>query len=217
MKIIPRAEWGARVTSPLLAQDLRKIDAIALHHMAHPTADIKEVEHWHIDTQGWRALGYNYWIGFDGAIYEGRGLNMGAGVENQNDHILSIGFQGDFHSHFVKMSDAQFNSGVYMIKKLLGDVPTIKKVDEHGAYMPTACAGQYFPLEEMKTLKERGTTMDYADIVKKSGTSAWAEASMIKACKKGIIVGDENGNITPQEPVTKEQLVVIFDRLGLLG
>ena len=143
-----------RIAQPLQKLNLSKVDSIALHHMAHPTADIKTVEGWHID-QGWRALGYNFWVGFDGTIYEGRGFKLGAGVTNQNGHIISIGFQGDYHSKETKMPDAQFNAGIDIIKYVMEKVPTIKKIGGHGEFMATVCPGKYFPLEEMKTLKKR--------------------------------------------------------------
>lgn len=134
--------------------NLKNVDSIALHHMAHPTADVKTVEGWHIN-QDWRAIGYNFWVGFDGTVYEGRGFKLGAGVENQNGHIISIGFQGDYHSKEVKMPDKQFNAGIDIIKYVMEKVPTIKKIGGHKDFMATACPGKYFPLEEMKTLKKR--------------------------------------------------------------
>jgi hypothetical protein len=142
------------IKQPLQNLTLAKVDAIALHHMAHPTADVKTVEGWHIN-QGWRAFGYNFWVGFDGTIYEGRGFKLGAGVENQNGHIISIGFQGDYHSKNVKMPDAQFNAGVDIIKYVMEKVPSVKKIGGHGEFMATACPGKYFPLAEFKTLKKR--------------------------------------------------------------
>lgn len=153
------------IKQPLQPLNLKKVDSIALHHMAHPTADVKTVESWHIG-QGWRAFGYNFWVAFDGTVYEGRGFNMGAGVENQNYHIISIGFQGDYHSKNVKMPDAQFNAGVDIIKYVFGKVPTIKKIGGHRDYMATACPGQYFPLEEMKSLKKRDVNMTLDDAIK---------------------------------------------------
>lgn len=145
------------IKQPLQSLDLSKVDSIALHHMAHPTADVKTVEGWHI-AQGWRAFGYNYWVGFDGRVYEGRGLHLGAGVANQNGHIISIGFQGDYHSKPVNMPDEQFNAGVDIIKYIMSKVPSIKKIGGHGDFMATACPGQYFPLKEMQTLEKRGGT-----------------------------------------------------------
>ena len=143
------------IKQPLQYLDLSKVDSIALHHMAHPTADIKTVEGWHIN-QGWRALGYNFWVGFDGTVYEGRGFKLGAGVENQNGHIISIGFQGDYHSKEVTMPDAQFNAGIDIIKYVMEKVPTARFIGGHREFMSTACPGDFFPAEEMKTLKKRG-------------------------------------------------------------
>ena len=151
------------IKQPLQYLNLAKVDSIALHHMAHPTADVKTVEGWHIN-QGWRALGYNFWVGFDGTVYEGRGFNLGAGVTDQNGHIISIGFQGDYHSKDVKMPDAQFNAGVDIIKYVLEKVPTIKKIGGHKDYMATACPGKYFPLEEMKTLKKRNAVEELTNV-----------------------------------------------------
>lgn len=142
------------IKQPLQDLNLSKVDSIALHHMAHPTADVKTVEGWHIN-QGWRAFGYNFWVGFDGTVYEGRGFKLGAGVENQNGHIISIGFQGDYHSKNVKMPDAQFNAGVDIIKYVMEKVPSVKKIGGHGEFMATSCPGKYFPLAEFKTLKKR--------------------------------------------------------------
>ena len=150
---------------PLQTLDLSKVDSIALHHMAHSTADVKTVEAWHIN-QGWRAIGYNFWVGFDGTVYEGRGFCLGAGVKNQNGHIISIGFQGDYHSKDVKMPDAQFNAGVDIIKYVMSKVPSIKTIGGHGEFMSTACPGKYFPLAEMKSLKKRdGELTSVNDIV----------------------------------------------------
>lgn len=158
MNMIANKDWGMVIREPLVPLVKSRVDAIALHHMASPTADIKEVERWHLN-QGWRAFGYNYWVGFDGTVYEGRGLNMGAGVANQNDHIISIGFQGNYQSgiglDINTMSDAQFNAGVDMIEYVKNLVPTVKTVGGHAEFMATACPGDTFPLAEMKTLKKR--------------------------------------------------------------
>ena len=151
------------IKQPLQYLNLAKVDSIALHHMAHPTADVKTVEGWHIN-QCWRAIGYNFWVGFDGTVYEGRGFKLGAGVDNQNGHIISIGFQGDYHSKEVTMPDAQFNAGVDIIKYVLENVPSVKKIGGHGEFMATACPGKYFPLEEIKTLKKRNVVEELTTV-----------------------------------------------------
>lgn len=180
------------IKQPLQYLDLSKVDSIALHHMAHPTADIKTVEGWHIN-QGWRALGYNFWVGFDGTVYEGRGFKLGAGVENQNGHIISIGFQGDYHSKETKMPDAQFNAGIDIIKYVMEKVPSVKKIGGHGEFMETACPGKYFPLEEMKTLEKRGDDKLFYDTI--DVCPDWAKCYVKKAIEKKFIKGDEQGRL----------------------
>ena len=83
---------------------LKKVDMIILHHMAHKTADIYDVHNYHRSrtytnsagkTSYWSGIGYNYFITFDGIIYEARGLNVGAHTLNYNNRSIGIGFQGD--------------------------------------------------------------------------------------------------------------------------
>lgn len=180
------------IKQPLNPLNLQRIDSIALHHMAHPTADVKTVEGWHIG-QGWRAFGYNFWVAFDGTVYEGRGFNMGAGVENQNNHIISIGFQGDYEKCSAPMPNAQFNAGIDIIRYVLEKVPTIKKVGGHKDFMPTACPGRHFPLEEMKTLQKRGKKVTYYDTLDQCPD--WAKPYVKKAIDNKYIIGDEQGRL----------------------
>lgn len=191
------------IKQPLQYLDLSKVDSIALHHMAHPTADIKTVEGWHIN-QGWRALGYNFWVGFDGTVYEGRGFKLGAGVENQNGHIISIGFQGDYHSKETKMPDAQFNAGIDIIKYVMEKVPTARFLGGHREFMSTACPGKYFPLEEMKTLKKRKEDK-FTDI-----SESYARDTINELYEMGIVKGDGNGNYNPKDNITREDMATMI-------
>ncbi len=197
------------IKEPLQSLNLSKVDAVALHHMACDN-HVKNIERMHIN-QGWRAIGYNYWIAFDGTIYEGRGLNLGAGVENQNGHIISIGFQGDY-SKERQMSDAQFNSGIDMINWLKEKVPTIKKIGGHKDFMATQCPGNYFPLKEMITLNKRSEAImyDWTEACPK-----WSVPYVQKALDLGIIKGDEQGRLRLTEDKIWT-LVVILRATGIM-
>lgn len=46
--------------------------------------------------------------------------------------------------------------------------------------------------------------------------SKWAKESVDKAIKSGLIKGDENGNLALHDNLTREQLCVFLDRLGLI-
>lgn len=202
------------IKQPLQSLNLTKVDSIALHHMA-TDADVKGIERIHIN-QGWRAIGYNYWVGFDGKVYEGRGLNLGAGVDNQNGHIISIGFQGDYHNTQREMPDEQFNAGIDIINYVMSKVPTARFIAGHREFMSTACPGDYFPVEEMITLKKRGElSMAQYDKLKEEieklkeeikklqpiyydwteACPKWSQPYVHKALELGYIKGDEQGRL----------------------
>lgn len=138
----PLINWKGQLT-PL---NKNGIEGIALHHMAHPSWTFEEVHRGHLN-RGWIGIGYNFWVGFDGKVYEGRGFNMGAGVKGENHTILSIGFQGNFE--IQTMPEAQFNAGVELIKWLQTQLPKARIIHGHKYWATTACPGKNFPLLEM--------------------------------------------------------------------
>ena len=202
-----------KIKGALIPLNLAKVDSIVLHHMAHETADLKTVESWHVDGNGWSAIGYNYWIGFDGTVYKGRGLCVGAGVTNHNSHIINIGFQGDYSKH-DKMPDAQFNAGVEFIEYLKPFLPNCKSIKGHRDFGGSVCPGEYFPLEEMKKLKLRSVKPMIYNYIDKN-MPEWARPYVQKAVDVGIIKGNEHGelNLTDDKIWT---LVVILRAVGLM-
>ena len=186
------------ITEKLQPLNLKKVDSIALHHM-DSNADVKEIERIHI-AKGWRAIGYNFWVGFDGTIYRGRGLNLGAGVENQNGHIISIGFQGDYHAKPVTMPDKQFNSGIDIIEYVKREVPSVRNVAGHKDFMATACPGKYFPLEEMKRGIRRMETIKMIYNYIDENMPEWAREAVQWAVDNKVVRGTETGlNLDDQD------------------
>ena len=137
---------------------LKNVDSIAFHHMAHETWDVKDIEKYHVFENGWDAIGYNYWIAFDGTIYEGRGFNKGAGVSGHNSHIISIGLQGDFEKS--KPSDLQYKSAGELVSYLKNKVPSIKTIGCHKDWNATACPGKNFDIKKITAFKELTTVND---------------------------------------------------------
>src|SRR5690625_492196 len=128
----------------------RRVDKIVQHHMAHKSWNINDVHNYHKNSNGWAGIGYNYWIAFDGTIYEGRGMNVGAHVGGHNSHTIGIGYQGDFSSQ--KMTDAQLKSGIELNKWLIGKFANIGKNDiiGHSDLASTACPGRNFRMSELE-------------------------------------------------------------------
>lgn len=222
MRLLSNTEWGMQIREPLKRIDTSQINAIALHHMASPTADIYEVERWHLN-QGWRAFGYNYWVAFDGTIYEGRGYEyMAAGVANQNDHITSIGFQGNYQSGLEgvalspPMPDTQFNAGVDIIRWIMERVPSIQQIGGHDDYMATACPGDTFPLAEMQTLQKREEVQK--EMFQDVDETDYAYHHIKKLLEYGIVNGDESGSYHPDDFLTRrDAAIMVANALTYLG
>jgi hypothetical protein len=100
MRIIPRAEWGAR--SP------RAVTHIALptprlwvHHTAgseRGAVGMRQIQAFHMDTRGWNDIAYSFVVDdHDGAIYEGRGAGVAGGhTEGDNSRSHAICVMGNF-------------------------------------------------------------------------------------------------------------------------
>ena len=192
---------------PLKPLDLSKVTGIALHHMAHATAGMDEIHQWHL-ARGWKGFAYNYWVDYDGNVYECRGLNAGGGLlDPLNDVIISIGFQGDYDKTQT-MPKAQFIAGCELIRHLRMQIPTINLVAGHKHWQATSCPGQYFPLQEMLRMSEAMMKIkDYDDV------APWAKEAVLNVYGAGIMVGDDEGRFNPKAPITRQEIAVALDRL----
>lgn len=80
--IVTRAEWGAdeslKSTSGSCVRQFFPVQQLFVHHTvgrnfdSNPKATMRAIYHFHTRTQGWCDVGYNFVIGWDGTIYEGR-------------------------------------------------------------------------------------------------------------------------------------------------
>lgn len=67
---------------------------------AENTLLVRLIQTFHIESRKWSDISYNFLIGSDGRIYEGRGWNVvGAHTKNHNKHSIAIAFIGCFLSH----------------------------------------------------------------------------------------------------------------------
>jgi hypothetical protein len=80
--IVTRAEWGAdesiKSTSGSCVRRFFPVQQLFVHHTvgrnfeSNPKAAMRAIYHFHTQRQGWCDVGYNFVIGWDGKIYEGR-------------------------------------------------------------------------------------------------------------------------------------------------
>lgn len=62
-------------------------------------ARVRQIQHYHMNTMGYDDISYNFLVGGDGRIYEGRGYAVGAHTEDYNKRSICIAFIGDFTLH----------------------------------------------------------------------------------------------------------------------
>ncbi len=172
------------------------------HHMAHPSWDIYEVHAFHRDSNGWFGVGYNYFVEFNGDIYEGRGDRVGAHVAGWNDRSYGVGYQGYLHSdstgHDQQMTDEQVESGAWINAKLLKDNPHLSLDDiiGHNDVSATACPGNNFRMDELRErtqqiLDDCPVEEIESQLEKKKVKLEEAEAKLDKKASKIVALEDE--------------------------
>jgi hypothetical protein len=110
-KIVSRAEWGCeekyrfdKAGKEIWEREYYTIEKVIIHHTDSPNgqdprAALRAVYYYHAVTQEWGDIGYNYLIGRDGTVYEGRfgGPNVVAGHALQYNYgSVGIGLLGSF-------------------------------------------------------------------------------------------------------------------------
>ncbi len=143
--ITGRAYFSRRLSS------ISNVRKLVQHHMAHETWDFDDVQHYHRAGNGWNGIGYNYWISFDGKIYEGRGIAQGAHVSGHNNYTLGIGYQGHFDRQ--RMTDAQLRAGAELNAWLVDKYNlTTSDIIGHNDLALTACPGRNFRMDELRQM-----------------------------------------------------------------
>ncbi|GAF65830.1 putative N-acetylmuramoyl-L-alanine amidase [Bacillus sp. TS-2] len=140
-----------RFNGTLIPLQRNRITKLVQHHMASQTWDINQVHAFHRDSNRWAGIGYNWWIAFDGTIYQGRGWHVGAHVSGFNSTTLGIGYQGDFTKQ--AMTEAQVEAGAALNAWLMSECPNVRSVADiigHRDLAPTICPGPNFRMDDLK-------------------------------------------------------------------
>ncbi|KQX17367.1 hypothetical protein ASC82_01245 [Streptomyces sp. Root431] len=119
--IVSRADWGADES---LVQDppsyLNKVDAVFVHHTAgtndYTCADspaiIRAILTYHVRTNGWNDIGYNFFVDKCGTVFEGRagGVDrpvLGAHTYGFNSYSSGISLLGNYETGGTPTAAAQ--------------------------------------------------------------------------------------------------------------
>lgn len=105
-RIVTRAEWGARAPTSTSAIS-HPVPRYFVHHSAGSTcttqtacmAEVRAIQNYHMNSNGWSDIGYNFLVGEDGNAYEGRGWDrVGAHATNYNSVAIGVCVMGTYTS-----------------------------------------------------------------------------------------------------------------------
>ncbi|XP_064537175.1 peptidoglycan-recognition protein LE [Drosophila montana] len=103
--IVPRHSWLAQMPMEAPIKLQRPVKYVVISHTATESSEkrainvrlIRDIQCFHIESRGWNDIAYNFLVGCDGNIYEGRGWEtVGAHTLGYNKVALGISFIGCF-------------------------------------------------------------------------------------------------------------------------
>ena len=125
---------------------MRPIEESIIHCTGTVPSDLTTVEavrRYHVNTLGWKDIGYHYLIYLDGSIHQGRPIDQaGAHCKNHNQRTIGICYVGGLDVN-KKPKDTRTLRQVAAIRQLVQSLkvcfPTIKKVSGHYMYDNKPC------------------------------------------------------------------------------
>ncbi|XP_014363095.2 peptidoglycan-recognition protein LB isoform X1 [Papilio machaon] len=145
-----RSDWGARPPVNTVSLSL-PVRYVIIHHSYIPgpcsTTNqcinaMRSMQNSHQLHQGWDDIGYNFAVGGDGVVYEGRGwYNVGAHAIGYNFDSIGIVLIGDFVSRLPP--EIQLNAAKRLIEKgvELGHISRDYYLLGHRQVTATECPG----------------------------------------------------------------------------
>jgi N-acetylmuramoyl-L-alanine amidase len=145
------------------ARDLTKVDMIVLHHCGvnakRPEAGwhvyIHNVARYHVNNNGWPAIGYHYMVDPDGGTWKVNPCKLRTyHAKGGNTHTIGICLIGNFTKQ--SPGEVQLQAARELIADIRRAMPGINYVighrDVHGS--STSCPGKAFKDETIKELQE---------------------------------------------------------------
>jgi N-acetylmuramoyl-L-alanine amidase len=111
-RIVSRKEWKARTARKSTAM-ARPVAKVFIHHtetkncstLASCSAVVRSIQNYHMDEKKWSDIAYNFLVGEDGNVYEGRGWKIvGSHCTGWNTRAYGIAFIGKFTKTLPKVA-----------------------------------------------------------------------------------------------------------------
>lgn len=150
-RIISRSEWGARKpTTTIRALAQNPPPFVIIHHSATDScitqaicnARMRSFQNYHIDEKGWGDIGYQFLVGEDGNIYEGRGWDKhGAHSISYNSKSIGICIIGNFVGHTPNAAAIEATKNLISYGVAIGKIQSNYTLLGHRQTTRTSCPG----------------------------------------------------------------------------
>lgn len=149
--ILPRSTWTSEPTITRLADPMRGVSRITIHHdgmspfyatdQASAVHRLELIRRSHLG-RGWADIGYHYVIDPSGRVYSARPVALqGAHVKYNNEHNLGIMVMGNYESQ-QPTSAAQATLASFLASRMSVHAVPAGRVQTHQEIRPTACPGR---------------------------------------------------------------------------
>ncbi|KAM4742715.1 peptidoglycan recognition protein 5 [Anableps anableps] len=161
VNIISRQQWGA--ATPKQKKSLEgPAQRVVIHHTAFQSckglAECKEqllsIQRLHMKERHFDDIGYNFLIGGDGSVFEGRGWGvMGAHTQGYNSVSLGIAFMGNFNNDTPSKEEILSGKQLLMSGVLQGFIRPEFVLNGHRDLGATQCPGEnlYAALSQLRS------------------------------------------------------------------
>jgi len=148
-RIVSRAEWGARNPTSTTAIS-RPVPRYFVHHtegsscttQAACVSIVKGIQNYHMDSNGWADIGYNFLVGEDGNAYEGRGWDrVGAHSPNYNSVAYGVSVIGSYTSRNPNAAALSVTQQMISCGISLGKLSSSYSLHGHRDGTCTSCPG----------------------------------------------------------------------------
>lgn len=236
VEVVDRAGWGARSPRRVTPKKMRKKSTghyngpkiATLPHNRCP-AQMRAIQNYHMDSNGWNDIAYNFVICQHGSIFVGRGYDTANGANGTNE--------ANFDSHAVMWMDGDGNDftepekiGFKACVKLIADKTGAPNAAVgHKDHKPTACPGpeRYNWIKAGMPVSGSSSTPSHPPVntpavlptLKRGSSGAYvtiAQAIISDKAGGGIIVDGKFGSNT-EKRVKDLQRVFKLSQDGIIG
>lgn len=148
---VSRDAWGARAPGSV-SRLQTPVPYVVVHHSYIPTAcdtqdtckrNMRLMQDMHQLINGWEDIGYNFAIGGEGSVYEGRGWEaVGAHSVGYNVRSIGIVMIGDFVANLPPASQIQSLKDLITAGVSQGYISPEYKLISHRQVAATECPGE---------------------------------------------------------------------------